>query len=109
MAKGASIYYAKSVATYSSKKYKQCSDYLQPKIDQARIDYAPQLLASKKKYESAKMLASGYSNESVSDSSNTSFITDFEWDLPLRHISLVEFERRLKKLVCPEMGDKVTV
>jgi len=47
--------------------------------------------------------------EAVIDTSKTKFITEFEKMLPLRNISLNQFERRLKKLATPEMDDKVTV
>ena len=36
-------------------------------------------------------------------------VTEFEKILPLREISLVEFERRIKKLVTPSMSDSVSV
>jgi hypothetical protein len=36
-------------------------------------------------------------------------VTEFEKILPLREISLVEFERRIKKLVTPNMSDSVSV
>ena len=51
----------------------------------------------------------GYVNETVEDQGTYSFITEFERHLPLRHISLVEFERRIKKLVTPAMKDSVSV
>ena len=55
------------------------------------------------------MYANGWVNESITDNSSISFITEFEKDLPLRNISLTEFERRLKKLVSPSMDDMVPV
>lgn len=55
------------------------------------------------------MYANGWHNESVVDESKIKFITEFEKDLPLRNISLTEFERRLKKLVTPAMEDMVPV
>lgn len=55
------------------------------------------------------MYALNYRNESVTDTSIVKFITEFEKDLPLRNISLVEFERRLKKLISPSMKDMVPV
>ena len=55
------------------------------------------------------MYANGWVNESVTDTSKISFITEFEKDLPLRNISLTEFERRLKKLATPSMEDMVPV
>ena len=50
-----------------------------------------------------------YRNEAVIDESPLKFVTNFEKSLPLREISLVEFERRIKKLVVPSMGESVTV
>jgi len=55
------------------------------------------------------MYGNGWINESVSDNSQIKFITEFEKDLPLRNISLTEYERRLKKLVTPAMKDMVPV
>lgn len=55
------------------------------------------------------MYALDYRNEDVVDESEVKFITEFEKELPLRNISLVEFERRLKKLVSPTMKDMVPV
>eukprot|EP00351_Strombidinopsis_sp_SopsisLIS2011_P000375 CAMPEP_0116880960 /NCGR_PEP_ID=MMETSP0463-20121206/13003_1 /TAXON_ID=181622 /ORGANISM="Strombidinopsis sp, Strain SopsisLIS2011" /LENGTH=106 /DNA_ID=CAMNT_0004532289 /DNA_START=181 /DNA_END=501 /DNA_ORIENTATION=+ len=55
------------------------------------------------------MRSQGYAPDDVKDCSRTAMITEFEKLLPLRKITLVEFERRLKKLVSPEMGDCCTV
>ena len=41
----------------------------------------------------------GYTVEKVEDKSETGFITDFEFTLPLKKIDIDEYERRLKKLV----------
>jgi len=43
----------------------------------------------------------GYKTEKYSDSTPTGFITDFEFNLPLKKIDIDEYERRLKKLVEP--------
>lgn len=48
-------------------------------------------------------------NESVTDEGNCKFITAFESMLPLRNISLNDYERRLKKLVNPKMNDYASV
>ena len=53
------------------------------------------------KYDIARMYSNGWVNETVEDESELCFISAFERDLPLRNISLLEFERRLKKLVIP--------
>ena len=55
------------------------------------------------------MYANGWTNETVVDETKIRFITEFEKDLPLRNISLTEYERRLKKLVTPSMNDMVPV
>ena len=60
-------------------------------------------------YDIARMYANGWVNETITDNTQISFITEFEKDLPLRNISLTEFERRLKKLVSPTMEDLVPV
>jgi hypothetical protein len=39
--------------------------------------------------------------EEKDDNESTAFLTEFEKKLPLRYISLVEFERRVKKLATP--------
>ena len=55
------------------------------------------------------MFANGWVNEAVIDEYPTKFVTEFEKTLPLRNISLIEYERRLKKLVTPKMNDAATV
>lgn len=55
------------------------------------------------------MYTKGWVNEGVDDKSTIKFITEFEKDLPLRNISLDEYERRLKKMVSPDMEDYVPV
>jgi len=56
-----------------------------------------------------KMYTSGFVNESVKDTGELKFLTEFEKELPLRNISLIEFERRLKKCVVPSMKDMILV
>ena len=92
-----------------SDKYNATKEYLGPRILQAQADYGPQLDTMKIKYDISRMYANGWINESVSDESQIKFITEFEKDLPLRNMSLTEFERRLKKLVTPAMEDMVSV
>lgn len=101
--------WAKNVSEFSKEKYNQASETLGPHIQQAQKDYAPQLDNAKMNYDIARMYANGWINESVSDTSKIAFITDFEKMLPLRNISLVEYERRLKKLVTPAMEDRVSI
>jgi len=55
------------------------------------------------------MYANGEVVEQVVDESDCAMVTIFERDLPLRNISLTEFERRLKKMVTPAMGDMASV
>ena len=99
----------KASAAWTSEKYNATTEYLGPKLSQAGTDYAPQMDRAKVNYDIARMYANGWVNESVADDSRIKFITEFEKDLPLRNISLTEFERRLKKLVTPKMNDMVSV
>jgi len=55
------------------------------------------------------MFASGYTNESINDDGKCRFVTEFEKNLPLRHISLLEYEERLKKDVFQSMEGKAPV
>ena len=55
------------------------------------------------------MYANNWTNEAVEDLSETKMLTEFEKELPLRNISLTEFERRMKKMVTPAMKDVVPV
>ena len=55
------------------------------------------------------MYANGWVNETVLDQSRCQHITQFEKGLPLRNISLNEFERRLKKMVRPQDNNMVKV
>lgn len=91
------------MADYTAQKYNDATDVIAPRIAQAQIDYAPQLDNAKIQYDKARMFANGWTNESVTDDSDVAFITEFEKELPLRNISLTEFERRLKKLITPQM------
>ena len=101
--------WASNVAEFSKRQYNSASEYIGPKLAQAQKDYAPQLDQAKMNYDIARMYANGWVNESVTDTSNIKFITEFEKMLPLRNISLTEYERRLKKLVTPTMQDKATI
>ena len=51
----------------------------------------------------------GFSVPAIDDKSETGCITSFEQKLPLARISLLEFERRLKKLVDPGNDDEITL
>jgi len=108
-ARNTSAEYWTKTSSFVSDKYNATKEYLGPKILQAQSDYGPQLDTMKIKYDISRMYANGWINESVTDDSSIKFITEFEKDLPLRNISLSEFERRLKKLVTPAMQDMVSV
>ena len=98
-----------NVSEYTSAKYNATKEYMGPKMQQAQSDYGPQLDKAKINYDIMKMYGNGYVNESVSDTGELKFLTEFEKELPLRNISLVEFERRLKKCVVPSMKDMILV
>ena len=101
-------WYKKSSA-WTSDKYNATTEYLGPKMLQAQSDYGPSLDKAKINYDIARMYGNGWIIESVTDETSIKFITEFEKDLPLRNISLNEYERRLKKLVTPAMQDYVPV
>jgi hypothetical protein len=63
----------------------------------------------KQKYEDARLKYKGYKAEKIFDSTETGFITDFEYTLPLKKIDIDEFERRLKKLVEPATDTKIAI
>ena len=96
-------------ANYTAEKYNATAEYMGPRWAQAQEDYAPSIDKAKINYDIARMYANGWTNETVVDETKTRFITEFEKDLPLRNISLTEYERRLKKLVTPSMNDMVPV
>ena len=108
-ARNTSIEWYNKASAWTVSKYNSTKEYLGPKILAAQNDYGPQLDRAKINYDIARMYANGWTNESVVDNSQIKFITEFEKDLPLRNISLTEFERRLKKLVTPSMNDMVPV
>ena len=98
-----------NTADYTKAKYNATKEYMGPKIAQAQQDYGPQLDKMKINYDIARMYSNGWVNETVVDESELACITAFERDLPLRNISLLEFERRLKKMVTPAQKDMTTV
>ena len=98
-----------NTAEYTKEKYAASKEYLGPKILEAQSDYGPQLDKAKINYDIARMYTNGWTNETVIDDGELKFITAFERDLPLRNISLQEFERRLKKMVTPAQKDMTTV
>ena len=58
-------------------------------------------VVAREKFEEAKLRAYGFSAPKYDDRSDMGFVTRFEWRLPFGKISLLEYERRLKKLVSP--------
>jgi hypothetical protein len=59
------------------------------------------MVVARDKYEETKLRVQGFSAPKYDDRSDTGFITKFEWRLPLAKIGILEFERRLKKLISP--------
>jgi hypothetical protein len=55
------------------------------------------------------MFANGYVNETVYDEGRCKFVTEFEKMLPLRQISLEEYEERLYRNLTPAMEEKASV
>ena len=58
-------------------------------------------VVARDKYEETKLRVQGFTAPKYDDRSNTGFITQFEWRLPLCRIGILDYERRLKKLVSP--------
>ena len=108
-ARNSSYEWFSKASAYTQQQYQASKEYLGPRLEQAQSDYGPQLETAKINYDIARMYANGWVNEAVKDASQIKFITEFEKDLPLRNMSLNEFERRLKKLVTPAMNDMVPV
>lgn len=53
-------------------------------------------------------MANGWGTEKIDDGNEFKEITNFEQKLPFKKISLLEFERRIKKLVQPGSEDMIT-
>ena len=101
--------YGGKAAAFSKEKYAASAEYIGPKWEAAQVDHKDKFDFGKKHYDIARMKMNGWSNETVVDDSKIKFISEFEKDLPLRNISLLEYERRLKKLVTPSMEDYSSV
>jgi hypothetical protein len=95
--------------TRTKEVYSSTATYITEKKKDAAIAYAPQLEQARRNYIKNMDYMWNYRNEAIEDEGPLAFITEFEKTLPLREISLVEFERRIKKLVVPSMGESVTV
>jgi hypothetical protein len=61
----------------------------------------------KEKYADARVKYKGYKVEKISDTSETGFITDWEFNLPLGKIDIDDYERRLKKLIDPSCNESI--
>lgn len=59
------------------------------------VGYAPEKDSAAVKWYLTKLYTQGFVNEIIEDVSHMSFVTEFEKILPLRNISLDEFEARL--------------
>ena len=77
------------------------------KASEAKVTYAPQIDQLKQKYEDARVKYKGYKAEKINDVSETGFLTDFEFTLPLNKIDIDEYERRLKLLVQPGSNETI--
>ncbi len=93
----------KSIAYYAVAK-----DKTKAGVANAKVKYAPQLAKMRYTYDQGKLRAQGFSPPNPNDNSPMGCITKFESSLPLGKISVLEFERRLKKLIDPSAGDKIT-
>lgn len=79
--------------------------YSKQKYFEAKEQYGPTL---KEKYEEAKMKMQSYRPEKIDDNSQTAMITKFEETIPLRKMTIDEYERRIKKLADPALPDFLT-
>jgi len=53
------------------------------------------------------MRAQGFKVQKIEDTSQMQVVTEFQQSLPLSRMTLNEYERRLKKLLDPQMGDEI--
>lgn len=90
---------------YAKDKYTKAKEYSKVKYYEAKEKYGPTL---QEKYEEAKMKMQSFRPEKINDSSQTAMITKFEENIPLRKMTIDEFERRIKKLADPESKDQLT-
>lgn len=86
---------------FVGKKYEAAK----PGLRQAQLDaqmYGQRaFVVARDKYEEGKLRVQGFSAPKYDDRSDTGFLTKFEWRLPLGRIGILEYERRLKKLITP--------
>lgn len=86
-------------------KLGKAKDFSKAKYFEAKEKYGPTL---KEKYEEAKIKMQTYKPEKISDDSQTAMITKFEETLPLKKVTIQDFERRIKKFATPESPNLVT-
>ena len=86
-------------------QFEKARTYSKAKYGEYKEQYGPTI---KEKYEEAKMKMQSYRPEKVDDTSQTSMITKFEEIIPLRRMTIDEYERRIKKLAEPDSKDVLT-
>lgn len=94
----------KRAGEYTKDKYQLAKTQASIKYDEAKEVYGPSV---KEQYEIAKMKMQQYKPEKIEDNTQTQMITKFEESLPLKRMTIDEFERRLKKLVNPNCQNKI--
>jgi hypothetical protein len=86
---------------YMSQKYTDA----RPGLRQAQLDaqmYGGWVaVVARDRYEETRLRVQGFSAPKYDDRSDTGFLTQFEWRLPFGKIGILEYERRLKKLITP--------
>ncbi|CDW81305.1 UNKNOWN [Stylonychia lemnae] len=91
--KDAAVANMSKAGEYTRVKYHETKNYLGPIIQE--------------KYEESKMKIQQYRPEKIDDNSKTKSITKFEETLPLKKMTVEEFERRIKKFGVPkEVGSQ---
>jgi hypothetical protein len=75
--------------------------YSRDNYDNMKVKYGPEL-------ERARQRAGGFKLDKIEDASMTGFLTKLEYQLPLCDIDILEFERRLKKMVSSDSNDLIT-
>lgn len=89
---------------YTRHQYNKAKIRAGVKIAEAKESYGP---AVNEAVELAKMKMSTYRPEKIEDNSQTVMITKFEETIPLRKMTVDEFERRLKNLIDPTCRDMI--
>ena len=98
-------YALKQCKTYGEKAHKNYEIYRKvtlDRVEEAKVQYAPQLEQAKIRYDQAKLKVKGYGPPTELDNSNMVMITNFERKrMPFWTVDIDEFERRVKKLAEP--------